>query len=256
MMRNILLILSYLGTPFAGWQKTKTAASIEEALENALKRILKLPPSQLQAASRTDAGVHASAQVVNFFTESSIDLSLLKRALNGTLPREISVLHTKEMPLEFHATLDAQKKEYRYYICNTPVQLPFHRHTSWHIPRALDLDALNSAAPHLLGTHDFSAFCNERKLYERNPICHLEEISLSVLPSNRLCLSVTGNHFLYKMMRNIVGTLVYVGKGKLSEQEMLPILQSKQRTRAGMTAPAHGLCLHRIYYKDNYDCTQ
>jgi tRNA pseudouridine38-40 synthase len=256
MMRNILLILSYLGTPFAGWQKTKMLTSIEEALENALKRILKFPPQQLQAASRTDAGVHASAQVVNFFTESPIDLSLLKRALNGTLPKEISVLHAKEMPLEFHPTLDALKKEYRYYICNTSVQLPFHRNTSWHVPQARDLDALQCAAHHLLGIHDFSAFCNERKLYDRNLVCHLEEISLSTLPSQRLCLSVIGDHFLYKMMRNIVGTLVYVGKGKLSEQEMLPILQSKQRTRAGMTAPAHGLCLHRIYYKDNYDCTQ
>jgi tRNA pseudouridine38-40 synthase len=256
-MRNILLILSYLGTPFAGWQKTKQASSIEEMLEIALKRILKQDLIKLQAASRTDAGVHAHAQVAHFYTENPIDLSLLRRALNGTLPKEISVLHLREVPLEFHPTLGALKKEYRYQICNAPIQLPFHRHTSWHVPQPLDLDALQRAAQILLGTHDFSAFCNERKLWDRDPVCHLEEISLSLLSQHRFSLSVIGDHFLYKMMRNIVGTLIYVARGKLRESDLVPILQSKQRARAGITAPAHGLCLHRIYYKDpTYDFTQ
>jgi tRNA pseudouridine38-40 synthase len=250
MMRNITLTLSYLGTPFAGWQKTPFRSSIQEMLEKALSRIVRQTPP-LQAASRTDAGVHAEGQIVNFFTEHPIDLALLKRALNGTLPKEISVLAIKEAPEHFHPTLDCFKKEYRYYICNGLVQLPFHRHTSWHIPHPLDLQAMRSGAVDLLGTHDFSAFCNERASWDRNPICHLEDIELSLLPQQRLCLSVIGDHFLYKMVRNIVGTLIYVGRGKLRYQDLSSILLSKQRTQAGITAPAQGLSLHRVYYKED-----
>ncbi len=254
-MRNITLTLSYLGTPFAGWQKTRLGNSIEEMLENALTRILRETP-KLQAASRTDAGVHARGQIINFFTAHPIDLPLLQRALNGTLPKEIGVLAIEEAPDHFHPTLDSIKKEYRYHICNGPVQLPFHRHTSWHVPHALDLDALQKGAEALLGTHDFSAFCNQcaspaSLTSHRNPICHLEEISLSILSHQRLCLTVIGDHFLYKMVRNIAGTLIYIGRGKLRAEDLPHILESKQRARAGITAPAHGLTLHRVYYKEN-----
>ena len=124
-MRNLTLFLSYLGTSFFGWQKTASGPTIEETLENALCRILRETP-KLQAASRTDAGVHAEGQVVNFFTTNPICLSTLKRALNGTLPKEISVRAIEEKPLAFHPTLDALKKEYHYQICHAAVQLPFH----------------------------------------------------------------------------------------------------------------------------------
>ena len=255
MKRNISLILSYLGTPFAGWQKTPFKQSVQEMLENALSRILRETP-KLQAASRTDAGVHAAGQVVHFLTEHPIELPLLQRALNGTLPKEIAVLEIEEKPASFHPTLDSLKKEYRYHMCNSLVQLPFHKETSWHVPYALDLSAMRIGASTLLGKHDFSAFCNERATYDRNPICHLEEISILSLPHNRLCFSIIGDHFLYKMVRSIVGTLLYVGRGKL-QKDLTPILQSKQRKLAGVTAPAHGLCLYRVHYKkEKNDLTQ
>jgi tRNA pseudouridine38-40 synthase len=262
-MRNIVLILSYLGTSFVGWQKSRFGNSIEEELEKALHRILRETP-KLQAASRTDAGVHAQGQVVNFTTQNPIDLPLLKRALNGTLPKGISVLSLCQAEEDFHPTLDSIKKEYRYILCNSPIQLPFHRHTSWHVPSPLDLEAMRSSASSLLGSHDFSAFCNERSEWDRNPICHLESISFTPLADipqpcgrlwySRLLISVVGDHFLYKMARNIVGTLVYVGQGKLRQEDLPQILQSKQRALAGITAPALGLSLYRVYYKkDAYD---
>jgi tRNA pseudouridine38-40 synthase len=248
MERNIILILSYLGTEFAGWQKTAFKMSIEQSLENALERILREKP-KLQAASRTDAGVHAKGQVVNFFTENPIDLTLLQRALNGTLPKEISVLSIEATTLCFHPTLDCIKKEYHYTICNSRVQLPIYRLISWHVPQELDLEKMRFAATSLLGSHDFSAFCNERKRYDRNPVCQLDAISLQELPHNRLCLTVVGDHFLYKMVRTIVGTLVDVGKGKRHAEDMAEILKNKERKIAGVTAPAHGLCLFKVYYK-------
>ena len=255
MARNIILTLSYLGTGFAGWQKTPFKMSIQEMLEKALQRILRETP-QLQAASRTDAGVHAMSQIVNFFTDNPIDLPLLKRALNGTLPKEISVLFIEEKTDPFHPTLDCKKKEYRYYICNSSVQLPFHRNTSWHVPYSLDLEKMRTGARILLGSHDFSAFCNDRSSWDRNPVCHLEEISILELPKDRLCLSVIGDHFLYKMVRNLVGTLIDIGRGKLYVDDLSLILQKKERKLAGVTAPAHGLCLHHIYYKENSHETQ
>lgn len=249
MMRNIVLTLSYLGTPFRGWQKTRCGNSVEEMLEHALLRILREKP-QLQAASRTDAGVHASGQIVNFMTAHPIDLNLLKRALNGTLPKEISVLAIEEAIDIFHPTLNCSKKEYHYHICNSTVQFPFYRHTSWHIPQFLDIDTMRLGAQTLLGHHDFSAFCNERSTYKRNPECYLESITITALPNQRLSISIIGDHFLYKMVRNIVGTLIYVGRGRLRIQDLSQILQDKRRARAGITAPAHGLCLYRVYYEE------
>ena len=223
--------------------------SIQETIENALARILHESP-KLQAASRTDAGVHAEAQVVNFLTENKMDLSLLKRALNGTLPKEIRILSMEEKPSAFHPTLDCVKKEYHYHIYTGNVQLPFHRNTSWHFPRFLNLEIMKMGIQPLLGTHDFSAFCNQRASWDRNPVCHLENISIHPLPDHRLCLSVLGDHFLYKMVRILIGTLVYVSCGKLEVKDLPHILRSRERKYAGITAPAHGLRLFKVYYQE------
>ncbi len=248
-MRNIRLLLSYLGTGFAGWQKTPMGPSIEAALEEALCALLKERPA-LQAASRTDAGVHARGQVVNFLTEHPIPLNLLQRALNGLLPKEIAVTDLQEMPLDFHPTLQAKSKEYHYLLCTGAAQLPFYRHTSWHFPYKLDLDAMRRGATMLLGDHDYSSFCNERSLWDRSPICHLSSIAIDPLPHQRLALRIIGDHFLYKMMRNLAGTLAYVGCGKLQVADLPSVLSSKDRTRAGITAPAHGLILQQVFYEN------
>jgi tRNA pseudouridine38-40 synthase len=245
-MYNIKLIIAYFGASFMGWQKTEMGPSVEETLEKTLSKILQHKVT-LQAASRTDAGVHAEGQTVNFFMEKPFDLGRLKFILNCLLP-EIAVISIEEMPLPFHPTLDSVKKEYWYHICNTQVQLPFHRETSWHFPYPLNIEAMRQAAEELQGTHDFSAFCNERKIWDRDPLCHLEKVEVFPLEGNRFRIAMTGNHFLYKMARNLSGTLAYIGCGKLEEGAISRILEGKDRTRAGMTAPARGLTLKHVYY--------
>jgi len=246
-MRNIALILSYVGTPFLGWQKTPFGLTIEEALEKALRPLLGHVP-KLQAASRTDAGVHAEGQVVNFFTTSSLSLAVLQQALNATLPREISIRAIQERSLPFHPTLDCKAKEYRYHICYGPVQLPFYRQTSWHFPRLLDSARMRVAAHALCGRHDFSTFCNQRAAWGRSPFCTLQEISIVETSPQRLLLCFIGDHFLYNMVRILAGTLAYVGCGKIDPEQIPAILESKQRANAGKTAPCHGLCLQQVFY--------
>ncbi len=233
-MKNIKLVISYEGTRYLGWQKTAMGPSIEEQLEKALKQ-----PVQLQAASRTDAGVHAKGQVINFFSNE------LPYTVNDHLPKDISVVSMEEVPADFHATLSSRGKEYEYHLCLGQAQLPFHLPFSWHFPYPLDLTTMMKAASLLKGEHDFSAFTNEKQ--ENNMRC-ISDISLETLPDHRLKIRVAGNNFLYKMVRNIVGTLVYVGCGKLAWQDIPPILESRARARAGVTAPAHGLTLNQVFY--------
>lgn len=246
-MKNVKLIIAYFGRSFSGWQKTNTGTSIEEALEKALQQILQ-HEVQLQAASRTDAGVHAEGQVVNFFTPKAVCLKTLLHGLNGLLPKDISVLSAEEMPIDFHPTLSCQKKEYWYSFCHSEVQMPFFRHVSWHFAYALDRNKMQEAASHLIGVHDFSSFCNERALWDRSPVCNIEKIEWDFPEDGRLCMVVTGDHFLYRMVRNIAGTLAYAGCGKLDPEQIPAILAGKDRTQSGMTAPAHGLTLKRVFY--------
>lgn len=218
--------------------------SIEETLEKALFQIYHTP-FKLQAASRTDAGVHAAGQVVNLLFPEPLDLYRLHRSLNGILPPSISIHSLKVVPLEFHPTLDAQGKEYQYQVCNGPVQLPFYRCFSWHFPYSLDLSLMLKAADQLIGTHDFSAFSN---LKTDNSIRTLTSITINQLPHRRLLISIIGNNFLYKMVRNIVGTLLYIGSGKLSPHIIPHLLKSLDRAQAGVTAPALGLTLKNVFY--------
>jgi tRNA pseudouridine38-40 synthase len=241
MRYNIQLIIAYEGTRFLGWQKTKEGPSIEEEVQKALEQILQ-HPVQLQAASRTDAGVHAKSQVVNFFSPS---LNISPKNINGVLPKDISVLHLEQMPEAFHPTLDCIGKEYFYDLCLGHAQLPFHRNFSWHFPYPLDLHQMEKAAAQLIGEHDFSAFTSERQEDNRRQVT---DIGIIPLPNHRLRIRVAGNRFLYKMVRTIVGTLIYVGCGKIEARSMTDIVQSKDRTRAGVTAPAHGLALNRVFY--------
>ena len=248
-LRNIKLIAAYDGTHYLGWQKTKMGPSIEEVLENTLSRILQHPVI-LQAASRTDAGVSADGQVVNFFTDSCVSPEKLKASLNRLLPKDIVILSTEEAETGFHPTLDCKGKEYRYHLCYGRIRLPHQRHYSWHYPYPnLDIEAMRKAVPFLLGNRDFSAFCNLMKSRGyRDLVRQLESIEIQVLPEECLRFDVRGNHFLYKMVRNLVGTLVHVGCGKIKYEKLAKILDSGDRNQAGMTAPSCGLFLHRVFY--------
>lgn len=247
--RNIRLIIAYDGKAYLGWQKTPVGNSIEQTLQSTIEKILQEKIS-LQAASRTDAGVHAQGQVVNFFTtKSDLQLERFNHSVNCVLPRDIVVMSAEFAEEKFHPTLDCTGKEYRYSICYGSVQLPHHREYSWHYPSELDIDLMTEAGKILVGTHDFGAFCNMKKneVYS-DYIRTVTGIELLGLSDKRLQVEVKGTNFLYKMVRNIVGTLVYVGTGKITLAQLTNILERGDRTQAGMTAPAHGLCLHKVFY--------
>jgi len=248
-MDNIRLTLAYEGTRFLGWQKTNTGLSVEGILEQVLAKILQHDIS-LQAASRTDAGVHAAAQVVNFFTsKENVRLDRLQLSLNKLLPKDIAVLSIEKIQSHFHPTLHCLGKEYHYELCYGTAQFPMHRHFSWHYPCSLDISAMTLAAALMEGEHNFSAFCNFRKnIAYKSYVRQIEFIRLIELPGQRLHFEIRGNSFLYKMVRNLVGTLVYVGCGKIHIQEIPALLSGGKRPQAGITAPAHGLCLFRVFY--------
>lgn len=230
-------IIAYDGTRYFGWQKNEHP-SIQEEIEKALYRLTAetiLP----EAASRTDRGVHARGQVVQFALSQERPKEKLLLGLNAVLPRTIRVLEVQRR--DFHPTLDASGKEYHYQICQGLVQDPTLRLYSWHWRHPLDERWIQSASQDLLGTHDFSAFANEK---EENPICTLKSLSF-----DGKVFRIRGDRFLYKMVRNLVGTLVYIGCGKLDPKAIPSILASKKRSHAGVTAPAHGLYLHQVFYE-------
>jgi tRNA pseudouridine38-40 synthase len=238
-MARIKLIVSYHGGSYLGWQKTKEGPSIEETLEKALERLtLKRPP--LEAASRTDRGVHARGQVVSF--ETDFPAAKLARALNALLPSSIFVQSAEEVSLQFHPTLDAKGKEYHYELTFT--LLPFFLETAWHVYRPLDLALLNQEAATLIGTHNFRAFENASD--PKEAVCTLWKFE-AIPTEYGLRFVLEGDRFLYKMVRNLVGTAVDRGTGK-QERSMREVLRSEDRRNAGVTAPAHGLFLHRVWY--------
>lgn len=245
--RNLKMTIAYDGASYLGWQKNNAGASIEECLQAALQQVLQEDVT-LSAASRTDAGVHAKGQVVNFFTTRLLCLHKLQRSLNSLLDDAIAVLNIEEVPMPFHSTLHSINKEYWYYICFGRIQNPFFRRTSWHFPHVMELDEMQKAAHSLVGEHDFSAFCNERSIWNRSTVCHLKELSISLISKDRMRFIILGDHFLYKMVRNLVGTLAYVGCSKLVTSQISNFLMSKDRSQIGMTAPSHGLVLKKVYY--------
>lgn len=236
--------ICYDGTCYFGWQSTKTGPSIQEALASALWNASqeKVIP---EAASRTDRGVHAEGQEISFSLSRLWDPYRLMRALNAHLPPDIRILKVENTPLDFHPTLDAKEKEYRYRILNTSCSLPFQELYAWHFHLPLDIPLMENAAKDFLGVHDFSAFANEK---EKNPFCTLYSIHFEPLEHGVLQISLKGNRFLYKMVRNLVGTLAYIGCGKLPPDSIPGLIHSKDRKKAGMTAPAHGLFLHKVVY--------
>ncbi len=235
------LIVAYDGTDFFGWQKTKEGPSIEESLEVALAHVLQEPVT-LEAASRTDRGVHARGQVVCFTASKTASA----RAINSQLPPTIRVLDSLLCPLDFHPTLHVRSKEYRYTITMGPVQPAHQRLTSWHVPYELDLPLMKKCCQALIGTRDFAGFCNtkENESYD-STIRTLFHFDLEPIGVHQVEWRVVADHFLYKMARNLVGTTTWIGCGKLGTEA----LAATDRTRTGVTAPACGLILHQVNYE-------
>ncbi|CCB90763.1 trNA pseudouridine synthase A 1 [Waddlia chondrophila 2032/99] len=250
-MKKYKLIIAYDGTQYSGWQMQPNALSIQEVLEEKLKVLTKTRTS-LTGAGRTDAGVHAIGQVAHFKVEAPFNPSLLRLSLNGLLPKDIRIMDVEEVPLDFHARYSATNKIYYYHLNLGPVQDPFEKQYSWNITNSLNMELLKKGISYLIGTHNFSAFANEANqgAAKKNPIRTLKRIS--VVPERiGMRLEFEGESFLYKMVRNMTGTLIDVAKGKLSPEEIKKILESKDRRNAGRAAPAKGLFLVRIDYASN-----
>lgn len=245
-MRNIKLVVQYDGTAYAGFQVQPQARTIQGELEKQCSAICG-QPVRIIGAGRTDAGVHALGQVVNVRTEGTVPTESIPAALNSLLPDDIVVTAAEEVPEAFHAQRDAVGKVYRYTILNRDTPSAFLRDVAWHVPEPLDVDAMSRAGEGLVGEHDFSSFAasgGEAKSSVREVRrldCRREGDLV------RCDLEASG--FLYKMARNIVGTLVQVGRGRLRAEQVGEILAARDRSAAPATAPPQGLCLLRVMFE-------
>jgi tRNA pseudouridine38-40 synthase len=250
-MPNIKLVLAYDGSDFCGWQVQPDAETIQGTLATAIGRITgeKVLP---QGSGRTDAGVHAIAQVATFTTESVIPPANFVIALNDILPPSIRVVEASEVSADFHARKSARGKTYRYRIYREAICPPFRARYVWHYPYPLDEDAMRSAAPLIEGEHDFTSFAavDPERGQEQESISNVRTIFSSQWrrEAGDLIYEVRGSGFLHHMVRNLVGTFLLVGKGTLQPPDMVTILEAKNRSAAGATAPASGLYLVSVDY--------
>ncbi len=247
-MPNVRLTLAYDGTAYHGFQKQSGSGlpTIQETLERCLAE-LSGAALKVTGASRTDAGVHARGQVVNFVTGRwGIPTERIPAALNGVLPGDIAALDAREVPADFHARYSAVAKTYSYTLYNHPVRSPFQRLYSLHVPGALDLRAMRLAARYLTGRHDFSAFqATGRPVQSAVRTLTRADIEAQA-PLVRLVFRADG--FLYNMVRIMAGTLLEVGLGRLDPEALPDIIAAGDRARAGPTVPPHGLCLEEVEY--------
>jgi tRNA pseudouridine38-40 synthase len=244
-MRRIKLVLEYCGTRYHGWQVQPNALSVQECIERPLTHMTN-SPVRLHAAGRTDAGVHALGQVAHFDTTSTMPLQALQRGLNSLLPDDIAVLQVTEVPLDFHARYAARQKTYAYVVHNQPIRSAFAAPYTWYVPQPLDVPAMRRAAQVLVGRHDFSAF-RAAACAARSPVRCVSRVAVKRRAA-RIFFVLCADGFLQHMVRNIVGTLVDIGRGKIPAEAMTAILQSRQRQLAGPTAPPQGLFLVRVRY--------
>lgn len=259
-MRNIKLTIQYDGSNYHGWQFQPNGLSIQQVIEEAIARITQVK-HRLNASGRTDAGVHALMQVANFKTGSMLDTAKLQKGLNSALPKDIVILDAEEVPLDFHAKKSSKKKIYRYYIYNSRVPDAFSFRYAKYIPYYIDVPLIKEASKYFLGTNDFSAFRSsscEAKTTTRT-IFRLDvsqNISNDVEDKGmnsdfkpcQIVIEVEGNGFLKNMVRNIVGTLIEIGRKKLPPESIKDILASRDRKQAGPTASPNGLFLVKVFY--------
>ncbi len=244
------LIIAYDGTDYEGWQLQKTGIGVQQKIEEALAKLFPGKP-RVHSSSRTDAGVHALGMVSHveiLRREFRMPVRKLGLALNAWLPEDIRVWSATRCRADFHARFDATGKQYRYFVWNHTAMNPLLRRQAWHAPPPLDLAAMQSAAKLFLGKHDFKSFSGTRNYEMESTVRTVTRCSIK-RNGPLVTFVIEGDGFLYKMCRGIVGTLVQVGQGKFVATEIKRILDSKDRRVAGMTAPAHGLVLWKVFYK-------
>lgn len=247
-MRNFKLILEYDGTGFSGWQtQAEGLRTIQNHLEEKLERIFK-EKIHCQASGRTDSGVHALSQVVHFKADTKIKPSLIHKALNSFLDRDLSVVRCQEVPLDFHAQKNVKSKTYRYTILNRPYPSALWRDRAYFYPNKLNLSAMRKAANDLKGTHDFKPFQSAAQRSRiKNTVRTIKNLSI-VKERDLVHISITADGFLYKMVRNITGALIAVGSERIPPGSILKLLKSKERILTPRTAPSYGLCLMSVRY--------
>jgi tRNA pseudouridine38-40 synthase len=270
-LRSFRLVIAYRGTDYCGWQKQSKSdglPTVQEMIEKAARKVLKTKIVNIHGSGRTDSGVHARAQVAHLRAHVDLPAKVLIKAINAHLPEDIRILKLEECAEDFHSQLDVQAKTYRYFILNTstgkdPIHWPFLRPYTWFVTYALDAEKMGSALKHLEGTHDFKSFQNTgtpvpntvREILEAKLIVHggkgLETPPWMPGPdfeARLLEIRVTGTGFLKQMVRNIVGTVVEVGRGRIPPEALIGMLAQKDRASTGMTAPPYGLFLDHVRY--------
>ncbi|MEN6374241.1 MAG: tRNA pseudouridine(38-40) synthase TruA [Smithella sp.] len=245
-MRNFKMVVEYEGTAYCGWQRQKNGVSIQQVLEEKIG-FLTCEKVKVIGSGRTDAGVHALNQVAGFRSSTRLPAEILYRGINGLLPPDIVVKELEEVPAEFHPQYDARGKIYIYKICNKRLRPALGRNYFWFIHHPLDLTAMRQAAEYLIGRYDFSCFCaTGSSVKDRTRT--VKGVNITAGEDGLLEITIEAQGFLRYMVRNIVGTLVEIGRGKREPSEMKEIIDSRNRNIAGITAPACGLYLKEVKY--------
>jgi tRNA pseudouridine38-40 synthase len=247
---KIRLTVAYDGTSYAGWQRQKTGLAVQEKVEEVLARYFASGPV-VHSSSRTDTGVHALGMVAHFEvprSELKMPMQKLMLALNAFLPEDIRIVGVARARADFHARFQAKGKQYRYYVWNHRAMNPLLRHTAWQVPLELDLALMREAAKLFLGKQDFKSFAANHPWKKENTVRTLRRCEIKK-QGPLLTFIIEGDGFLYKMCRGIVGTLVQLGRGRFTVEDIKAMLEAKDRRAAGMTAPAKGLVLWKVFYK-------
>ncbi|MDR4503914.1 MAG: tRNA pseudouridine(38-40) synthase TruA [Candidatus Scalindua sp.] len=247
-MKNIKLVIEYDGTDYAGWQRQKSDKTVQETLKRAIENAVN-EEVKLIGAGRTDSGVHARGQVANFETNSTIPVTGLVQAINFFLPRDIAVKSARRVAKGFHSQYSAKSKIYRYTILNHSVRSAVNRNFCYQYCAPLNIEKIQQAAKIITGRHDFSTFKSRSRSEKTEKNAVRTVMLLEVLRKGRyIHFTIEADGFLYKMVRAIVGTLLDVGREKMSLEEFEKIVKGKNRSCAGLSAPARGLCLMRVKY--------
>ena len=242
----ISLLLEYDGTDFVGWQVQPNGRSVQEEVERALG-VVCATPIRVIAAGRTDSGVHALGQVASFIPPVERPMVAFEKGLNGLLPRDVAVREARIRTPGFDARRSARGKLYRYRIANLPARSPLTSRQSWQVFPPLDVEAMRRAATHLIGTHDFAAF-RAANCEAQTTVRTMRRLEVRGESGGEIAIEVEASAFLKHMVRNLVGTLVEVGFGLRTPENVAEVLAQKDRTLAGRTAPPQGLCLVEVYY--------
>jgi tRNA pseudouridine38-40 synthase len=246
---RVKLTIAYDGTNYAGWQIQKSGVAVQELIEKAFKNIFALD-LRLHGSSRTDAGVHARALIAHVDiprAKFKMEPRKLSLALNAHLPEDIRIMHATRARAEFHARFNAKGKQYRYLIYNHAAMDPLLRTQAWHVPQAIKIASMRQATRAFVGKHDFEAFSASRGYKMENTVRTVTRCDLRK-NGPLLTVIIEGDGFLYKMCRGIVGTIIQVGQGKFAADEITKMIATKDRRAAGMSAPAHGLVLWKVFY--------